>query len=187
MAFRMYEERNSIRPIIQFITAVVIMICLAWFIVFSFGHSAQNIGQSMEPVLESEDVVLLDMLRYHFYMPERYDIIAFSFSDNDVEQILHGDGSVNIKRIIGLPGETVRIADGVIYIDGKKLESDDGLNLVSLAGIASEDIKLGSDEFFVLGDNRKASEDSRFESVGNIQMKDIIGKCWLIRNKASRL
>ena len=187
MAFQMYEERNALRPIINFIASIVVVISLAWFIVYCFGHSTENVGQSMEPTLEPQQKVLINTFTYCFNPPERFDIIAFDKSGRDSLDLLHEENSLNIKRIIGLPGETVRITDGNIYINGVLLDNPEGLGIVSLAGIAEDNIVLKEDEYFVLGDNRQASEDSRFTSIGNIKKNEIIGKCWLRTSPISRL
>ena len=84
-----------------------------------------------------------------------------------------------MKRVIGLPGETVQIIGGLVYIDGAPLEDESGLGQVSLAGRAGSPITLGEDEYFLLGDNRDSSEDSRFANVGNVKADQIQGKVWL--------
>ena len=84
-----------------------------------------------------------------------------------------------MKRIIGMPGETVQILSGYIYINGKYLEADNDLNQVSLVGLAGSPIVLGEDEYFLLGDNRDGSEDSRFANIGNVKREQIQGKIWL--------
>ncbi len=85
-----------------------------------------------------------------------------------------------MKRIIGLPGETVQIdLSGNIYINGEILEEDYGLEPINFPGLAQDPITLGEDEYFVLGDNRNNSSDSRDPSVGNIKRDDIMGKAWV--------
>ena len=84
-----------------------------------------------------------------------------------------------IKRVIGLPGETVQIIDGYVYINGEKLDESYGSDVMNTAGIAQDPIVLGPDEYFVLGDNRNNSEDSRYAAVGNIKRSDITGRAWL--------
>lgn len=97
----------------------------------------------------------------------------------DVVVFKRDDQKTNIKRIIGLPGETVQINGGYIYIDGERLVAEDNLDQVSLGGLAEEPVELGKDEYFLLGDNRDSSEDSRFVNVGNVRKDQIIGKVWL--------
>ncbi|MDE7031290.1 MAG: signal peptidase I, partial [Lachnospiraceae bacterium] len=85
-----------------------------------------------------------------------------------------------IKRIIGMPGETVQIDDsGAVYIDGELLEESYGREIIENPGRAADPILLGEDEYFVMGDNRNNSSDSRDPSVGNIHRRDIIGRAFI--------
>ena len=84
-----------------------------------------------------------------------------------------------VKRIIGLPGETVQIVGDTIYINQKPLKEHYGKDPISNPGIAAEPFTLDKDEYFVLGDNREVSQDSRYEEVGNISKDKIVGKAWL--------
>ena len=93
--------------------------------------------------------------------------------------MLFRSGRYYTKRIIGLPGETVQIKDGWVYINGQKLEDDVGAEPIAEARQAAEPITLGEDEYFVLGDNRNFSSDSRDPDVGNIRRDEIIGKIWI--------
>ena len=85
-----------------------------------------------------------------------------------------------IKRIIGLPGETVEIKDGEILINGEKIEEDYKTTKIDDPGIVEEPITLGGDEFFVLGDDRQNSEDSRMADIGNVKRTEIEGKVWFV-------
>ena len=105
---------------------------------------------------------------------QRYDIVFFYYPDDEKQKF--------IKRVIGLPGETVQIMDdGSIYINGEKLEENYGMEVIKpeTIGRAAEPIELGDDEYFVMGDNRNNSSDSRTDMVGNIKRENIIGKAWL--------
>lgn len=177
MAYK--EERNIVRVVILFVVHAIVVVTIAWFLAFGFGYSVVNYGQSMEPTMAPDETVILNRVSYHFTDPERFDIIAFTEDDNTLmtDEELDSE-SVSIKRIVGLPGESVYIADGHIYINGLKLQENLSFGGVSLAGIASEPIVLEENEYFVLGDNRAASEDSRFEKIGNIKRTEIIGKVW---------
>ena len=84
-------------------------------------------------------------------------------------------------RVIGLPGETVQIKKGKVYINGKKLKSDIyGITkYIDEPGIAEEPLDLGKAEYFCLGDKRPVSYDSRYEEVGPVHRSEIIGKVWI--------
>ena len=113
-------------------------------------------------------MVLVNQLSYDLGKPDRFDVVVFR----------REDGKANIKRIIGLPGETVQIRGGQVYINGEVLPDERELGTVSLAGLAENPITLGEDEYFLLGDNQNSSEDSRFSNVGNVKEDQILGKVW---------
>lgn len=139
-------------------------------------------GASMEPAYQEGDVILVDKLHVRTSKIKRYDVIVFHYR--------YRDDQYYIKRIIGLPGETVQIADGVVYIDGLPLEDDYGTEPIEKPRRASEPVTLGRDEYFVLGDNRNDSSDSRDLDIGNISIDQIMGKAgiriWRVRNKTGR-
>lgn len=148
---------------------VVYMVCAG--VVRYVGQKTLVDGSSMSPTLEDGDVLIVDKLSYRFREPERFDIVVFRY--------LYKENSYYIKRIIGLPGETVQIKDGQIYIDGKQLEEDFGNALMTNPGRANQPITLGSDEYFVLGDNRNVSSDSRDPSVANVAAEQIVGRAFV--------
>ena len=150
------------------------VLLLTWLLIHFVGQRTEVEGASMEPTLSNGDNLIVDKLSYRFHDPERFDIIVFPFK--------YKKNTYYIKRIIGLPGETVQIDEnGDIYIDGELLEEGYGREVINQGhiGIAAEPIKLGSDEYFVLGDNRNNSSDSRTTAVGNIKRSEIIGKAWV--------
>ena len=163
------EETNKLRRMIVWLVDIIVVISLAWFVVYGFGTQIRITGQSMTPELRSEDVVLMNRLSYDLGSPKRFDVVDFEREDK----------KPNVKRVIGLPGETVQIKNGQIYIDDKPLEADKGLGQVSLAGLAENPVVLEEDEYFLLGDNRDSSEDSRFVKIGNVKRRQIRGKVWL--------
>ena len=126
-------------------------------------------GNSMNPALEDGDTLLVDRMTYQFQQPERFDIIVFP-QEIDLYYV---------KRIIGLPGETVEIVDGTIYIDGTMLEENYGKEPMK-KNASMEKILLSENEYFVLGDNRNNSLDSRSDTVGLIQRDEIVGKASVI-------
>lgn len=164
-------EQNKIKDILGLILYCIVVVAIMFLVIKYVGQRTVVIGDSMESTLQDGDNLITDKLTYHFVDPKRYDIVVFPFKDN-TSQLL-------IKRIIGMPGETVQIIDGKIHINGYELDEDYGNAVMESAGLASEPITLGNDEYFVLGDNRNNSQDSRFESVGNIHRSDLIGRAWV--------
>lgn len=168
----MYQEEKSsrVRLVVNWIVDVIVVISIAWFVVFAMGRQIVVSGQSMEPELSQGEVVLMNRIIYHLRKPERFDIVAFEKEGET--------GKYYIKRIIGMPGETVQIRDGLVYVNDRALEAEDGLKRAALAGLAEYPVMLGEDEYFLLGDNRESSEDSRFVNVGNVKMQQIRGIVW---------
>lgn len=177
------ENDWSLRVILTFVVHVVAVIAVAWFLVWGVGKSQVIYGQSMEPTLNIDDTVIIDRLTYKIRDPKRYEVIAFYNEQVDAIDIDDLEANevvpeISIKRIIGLPGETVQIVDGRVHINGKELTDNNKYIVVPLPGIAERPIKLGPSEYFVLGDNSKVSEDSRYEKIGNINKNRILGRVW---------
>ena len=150
------------------------VLCLTWLVITFVGQRTEVDGSSMEPMLSNGDNLIVDKITYRFRDPQRYDIIVFPFK--------YQENTYYIKRIIGLPGETVQIDEqGNIYIDGEVLPENYGREIIrpDTVGIATNPVVLGEDEYFVMGDNRNNSTDSRTEIVGNIKREDIIGRAWV--------
>ena len=161
--------KNIMKEILSTSIYLLVVLCAAYLIITYVGQRTQVSGSSMETTLSDGDNLLVDKITYRFSEPKRFDIIVFPFQyDTD---------TYYIKRIIGMPGETVQIDyDGNIYINGSLLEESYGREVIQNPGRAAEPITLGEDEYFVMGDNRNNSSDSRDPSVGNIHRKDIIGR-----------
>ncbi len=129
-------------------------------------------GTSMENTLMDGEQLYVEKISYHFNLLDRYDIVVFYPYGRENEEYY-------VKRIIGLPGETVQIIGSDIYINGSKLEEHYGKDPIEDPGRAAQPITLGKDEYFVMGDNRNISKDSREEVVGNIKRGNIGGKVFL--------
>jgi len=150
----------------------VAVIVLAFFLVRVAIERTVVPGTSMEPTLKAGTSIIVNRLSYFRKGPERFDVIVF-------EQEGEEHSYYHVKRVIGLPGETVQIINGSVYINGEQLkEAVRDLPNVHLSGLAAEPVTLDEDEYFVLGDNRNKSEDSRFANIGNITKKQIIGEAW---------
>ena len=150
-------------PVCVTLLAAAAAVC--WVLFF---EKARVYGHSMEPVLKDGQTVLVDKLAYRLGEPERFDVIVF----RDRRE----EGRYYMKRIVGLPGETVQIADGRVTIDGVLLEEPSEREEIRDARRASEPVVLGELEYFVLGDNRNGSSDSRDSDIGNVSAEQIIGR-----------
>ena len=161
------SSRFSFGDFMYIVGCVVVAIALAFVVTHYVGHHTRVDGSSMNNTLKNGDYLVIEKVSYYLHDPERYDIIVFPFTDE-----------VNyIKRIIGLPGETVQIKDGKVFINGNELSDDVyGNELINDPGLAANPVSLGANEYFVLGDNRNSSIDSRKPVVGNIDGKKIEGK-----------
>lgn len=174
-----FEEESKKPVVIKVLMEILIwaaeiaaVIFLAYFIIYYCVEKITVIGNSMENTLSANDEIIINKFIYHVSDPKRFDVIVFKQSGKE-------HSFYNIKRIIGLPGETVQIKDGAVYINGEKLEETVNVEEMVNYGLAAEEIVLEENEYFVLGDNRNNSEDSRFASIGNITRDEIIGKASL--------
>ena len=159
------------KELLSWVFYLVFVFAITWFILTFIGQRTVVDGRSMENTLQDKDNLIVEKLSYRFGDPERFDVIVFPPYDTK---------EYYIKRIIGMPGETLRIdEDGIIYIDGEVLEEDFGKEMIKNPGRAIEEITLGEDEYFVLGDNRNNSTDSRSSQVGNVSREQIIGRAWV--------
>lgn len=164
--------KKVLKEILSTSLYLLIVLCLTYVVIHFVGQRTQVIGGSMETTLSENDNLIVDKLTYRFREPKRFDIIVFPFQ--------YEKDTYYIKRIIGLPGETIFIDDeGNIFIDDNLLTESYGKEIIKDAGRAYEPITLGEDEYFVMGDNRNNSQDSRDPSVGNISRSDIIGRAWI--------
>lgn len=159
---------------------LVIIVCCTYFLVNYAAQRTRIDGNSMQPTLDDGSQIIVDKLTYRFKEPQRYDVIAFPYR--------YEQDTYYVKRIIGLPGEKVRIdTHGTIFINDEALEEHYGSETIRQAGYASVPRILGEDEYFVLGDNRNDSMDSRFPSVGFVRRSEIIGKALICIYPFSKL
>ena len=164
--------KNVVKEIFSTILYILVVLLGTYLLITFVGQRTSVSGSSMEPTLSNNDQLILDKISYRFSEPQRFDIIVFPFQ--------YAEKTFYVKRIIGLPGESVQIdLQGNIYINGQILNEDYGKETINFAGLAVEPITLGDDEYFVMGDNRNNSSDSRDPSVGNIRRSNIIGKAWV--------
>ena len=165
------EKPTLMQEAISLLKYLAVVLIFTFLIVTFVGVRTEVIGTSMSPTLQDGDNLIVEKLTYRFSDPERFDIIVFPYPENP--------GKYYIKRIIGMPGETVQIIDGCVYINGELLDENYGNATMNNPGAARDPIVLGPDEYFVLGDNRNNSEDSRYAAVGNIRRDEIVGRAWV--------
>ena len=166
------KSRGIVGEILSFLLYVAVVVGITFLIIHYVGQRTYVSGSSMENTLSDGDNLIVDKITYRFSDPKRYDIIVFPFR--------YEDNTFYIKRIIGLPGETIQIdGEGNIWINGEILEESYGREIIRDPGLAVEPITLGEDEYFVMGDNRNNSSDSRVEAVGNIHRDEIIGRAFI--------
>ena len=160
------------KEIISMILYLAVVFLAVYVIITYVGQRTAVNGDSMEPTLSNGNNLIMDKLSYHFRDPKRYEVVIFPCpTDPDVYYI---------KRVIGLPGETIQIKNEKVYVDGKELTTEKyGIAPIEEPGIAYETLTLGEDEYFVLGDNRPVSRDSRYEEVGPISRDTIEGRAWI--------
>lgn len=166
--------------ILEIVAYSMVAMLIAYLIITFVGQRTVVDGDSMYPGLEDKDNIIVDKLSYRFGDIKRYDVIVFNYHDP-----IKNVDSYYIKRVIGLPGETIVIKDGLVYLiddEGNEiyLNEDYGYYVnaqVMEAYLASVPIKIPEDQYFVLGDNRNRSYDSR--QIGLIKKEDILGKAWV--------
>lgn len=174
------EDHSKIYKIIIkqiFITLVEIAVVIfAACAITHYGLEKMQVsGNNMEPTLKDGDSVLINKMSYILSSAKRNDVVV-------VKQDGTEHNYYSIARIMGLPGETVKIEDGYLYINGEKIKEKYNFPVMENGGLALEDIVLDNDQYFILCDNRNECEDSRNANIGNILKKNIIGKAWLRTN-----
>lgn len=167
------DKEKELREIRGWVIYILVIVCATYLIVNFVGQRTKVVGNSMFPTLHNSDNLIVDKLSYRFRDPERFEVVVFPYR--------YAEDTYYIKRIIGLPGETVQIIDGCVYINGEQLDEHYGLEQIDSGryGLAENPIQLGDDEYFVLGDNRNGSADSREASVGLIHKDEFIGRAWI--------
>ena len=185
------KKKSKGREIFEFILPIVIAFVVAMLLkTFVFANAIVPTGSMLNTIHEG-DRIIASRIEYNFHEPERYDIIIFKAPD----EIAAGNNNVfYVKRVIGLPGETVTVVNGVVYVQGKDGKSkqlrDDFITACEPTGNFGPYV-VPKDSYFVMGDNRESSVDSRYWTSTNYVHKDlIIGKakfCYFPFDDAGKL
>ncbi len=152
-------------PLREWVESIISAIILTLFIITFIAQSFIVDGTSMVPTLEHNQRLLVDKLTYRFRDPSSGDIVVFKYPANPKEEF--------IKRIIGVPGDSVAIADGKVYVNGTVISEDYILDKTN-RGFSPNIVP--PDHYFVLGDNRNNSLDSRDPRVGFVPRENIVGR-----------
>jgi len=182
LSFRRKRKKINIAALQGFfvwIFEMALAFVMACVLVYFFGTALSNVGQSMEPEIYSGDKVLVNKIVYKVTSPDYGDLIVFKPNGNE-------NSHYHIKRVAGLPGDTIHIESGRVFVNGELLDEKVTVEKMLDAGVAETEVLLGADEYFVLGDNRNQSEDSRSADIGNVNRKDILGKAWFVVSPRER-
>ncbi len=170
------EARKQLLIKVLITMAEIAVVLFAAYAITHFGMETYTVsGQDMSPTLREKDKILVNKMSYRIHSIHREDVVI-------VEQGGAEHKYYSAERIIGLPGETIQIKEGYVYINDKKLEEKYDFPVMENGGLALEKVVLDEDEYFVLCDNRNSGEDSRNANMGNILKENIIGKAWIRLN-----
>ena len=168
-----------LKEFFSWIIEIAIVLMMAFVLVYFIGMRTSVVGQSMSETLENGDQILVNRFMYKVIGPKANDVIVFLPNGNEKSHYY-------VKRVIGVPGDTVQIKNGRIYVNGTEFTEKVDVASIEDAGLAADAVTLGDDEYFVLGDNRNNSEDSRYANIGNIKREYIIGKAWFVISTGDR-
>ena len=161
------------KEVLSWIVEIAITLIIAFTFVYFIGLRTSVVGQSMAETLNSGDEILVNRFIYKVTDPKPNDIIVFLPNGNEKSHYY-------VKRVIAVPGDTILIKNGTVYVNGEPFEEKIEAASIEEAGLAAEEIVLADNEYFVLGDNRNNSEDSRYANIGNVKKEYIIGKAWFV-------
>ena len=149
----------------ELVQIVLPAVLLAMIVHLFLAQATVVYGQSMEPNLSPFQRLIVDKLTYHFRAPERNDIVVLELPD--VSDLL-------VKRIVALPGESIEIDNGEVYVNGVRLDEP---FLRDLGHVSMARVRLGPLQYFVMGDNRDNSNDSR--TFGPVMREQVVGRVWV--------
>ncbi len=166
--YRPGVARRFVRLVRELLETILPAILIALLLNVFVGQATRVQGQSMEPGLHTDQRLVVEKVSYRFHGPSRGDIVVIRVPSQGEELL--------IKRVIGLPGETVEIHDGQVYIGGHLLD-EPYANGSTRQGRLGQSITVPALQVFVMGDNRDHSNDSR--TFGPVPIENIVGRAWV--------
>ncbi len=176
LTFRQKKKRidgTKLRKILVWAAQIAAVVAISYFVVFSFGFRTMMIGNAMQGTLEAQDQVLVNRFVLMVSSPKRMDVVVFLPKSN-------ARSNYYIRRVVGVPGDTVRITDGYLYVNDEVTDLPGSGEEITVPGLAADEITLGEDEYFVMGDNPNASEDSRHFAIGTVSREDMVGVAYMV-------
>jgi len=168
------EDKNKdgyLSDIKSFMKDILITVVVVFFVISFIAQPTTVDGHSMEQTLHDKDQLIIEKISQRFSGFNRYDIVVFPY--------LKEDNKYFIKRIIGMPGETINIIEGMVYINEELLDEPIDVDIIKDYGSNILPLIIPDGQYFVLGDNRNHSKDSRYTDVGFINGDDILGKGYI--------
>lgn len=168
------EKKNAweiVKGVLIWSKEIIVALILVWLLLTFVAQNSTVYGTSMSPTLQNGEMIIMNKFIYRFTEPARGDVIVFKYNDPAKgEELL-------IKRVIGLPGDSVEIIDGAVYINGTKFDESKYLQTATeIQGDISYPFVVPENSYFVMGDNRANSKDSRYSTVGAVPKSQIVGK-----------
>ena len=168
------EKKKVNVPIVKEVVAwtleCVIVLVIAFVFVYFIGLRTSVLGQSMAPTLENRQEIMINRFIYLLSDPKPGDIVVFLPNGNEKSHYY-------VKRVVGVPGDTLYIKNGILYVNGESIEEYFN-DRIAEPGLLADEMTLGEDEYFVIGDNCNNREDSRSANIGTVKKEYIIGKAW---------
>lgn len=162
-------SQTVVKEVFSWIFGIVTAVFIAFVVNYFFGMKISVVGVSMEPVLTNGQEIFINRFAYQLSSPKPGDVVVFLPNGNE-------NAHYYVKRVVGKPGDRIKIQNGVLYVNG--IESEWVTEKLLDAGIAENEVLLAAGEYFCIGDNPGNSEDSRSANIGPVKENNMIGRVW---------
>lgn len=174
---RRQKRKKLLINVLLWLLKIMLVLFLAFTTVYFWGQEIKMNGNSMSPTIEHGDKILINKISTILFPPKAGDLIVFKPNGNPL-------ANTEIRRVLGTPGDKIKISDGYLYINGNKITDD--FHRIEDPGITKDELRLADGEYFVLSDNREIMQDSRNISFGMVKRSYCTGKAWFIRSPSNR-